>query len=548
MNEKKEKQLSFKDKLKEILSEEELKKVKTAFDVIGDIAILEIDDELRNKEEKIAKILLSCHKNINTVVRKDSEHKGKYRRQKMKYLAGIDKKETLHKENNTWLYVNVEDVYYSPRLANERKRIINQVKKDENVLVMFSGLGPYTTQISKNTNAKRIVGIEINPKGHKLSILNTKKNKLKNVELYNGDVNKILPKLIKKPIIGLKAGYQKNHLNAKFKNTKTDILEIYLSKGDLENDYDNFVESLKELKKKIKHIIIHSPYFYKGYEVCPSCGIKEIEKTTKECFDLLEKTCKKLDLFGFVAHPYTSPDSNKKRKFNGKEYGYKKIYFEKFFSKNKYQYLMIENLIFYFFSKVSNMINLTKKYNLKFCLDLAHLYGSSKTEEEFYDKFMKLSKITNYYHIADAKYLNIPYNKLKTEHSFEVGKGNINFNKLIPFIDIGICEVTNKDELNPIEMLSSYEKLNKIETKFDRILMPLPKSAEDFLELALDSSKKGTIIHFYDFLHEDEFDLAKDKIKKACDKKKLKFKILDLVKCGQHSPRTYRICVDFMII
>ena len=89
------------------------------------------------------------------------------------------------------------------------------------------------------------------------------------------------------------------------------------------------------------------------------------------------------------------------------------------------------------------------------------------------------------------------------------------------------------------------EKINK---KFDRILMPLPKSAEDFLDVAISKAKSGTIIHFYDFLHEDEFKIAHEKIDKACKKNKIKYNILKTSKCGQHAPRIYRICVDFEIL
>ncbi len=83
----------------------------------------------------------------------------------------------------------------------------------------------------------------------------------------------------------------------------------------------------------------------------------------------------------------------------------------------------------------------------------------------------------------------------------------------------------------------------KLKKKFDRIVMPLPKSAEEFLETALKVAKKGTVIHFYDFIFEENFDQAVDKIKKHCKK----FKIIQIVKCGQYSPRKYRICVDFKV-
>ena len=78
--------------------------------------------------------------------------------------------------------------------------------------------------------------------------------------------------------------------------------------------------------------------------------------------------------------------------------------------------------------------------------------------------------------------------------------------------------------------------------------MPLPKSAEDFLHLALKSAEKNAIIHFYDFLNEKDIPKAAiNKIKKACKKAKKKYKILNHNKCGQFSPHTYRICVDFKV-
>ena len=53
---------------------------------------------------------------------------------------------------------------------------------------------------------------------------------------------------------------------------------------------------------------------------------------------------------------------------------------------------------------------------------------------------------------------------------------------------------------------------------YDRIVMPLPKGAELFLDMAFLASKKGTIIHYYDFLHEDELDKAKQTVSVAAKK------------------------------
>jgi len=277
---------TLKENLSKTLTADEFSFVKTAHDIIGSIAIVEIPVDLEKRAKLIAETLLQVNPQIKTVLKKANIHEGVFRTQKMTYLAGENTKETMYKENDVRLKLDVEKVYFSIRLGNERKRIMNQVKPGEEILVMFSGCAPYPVVLSKNTQAKHITGIEINPEGHKYGLENLKLNKIKNVDLICGDVHDVIP----------------------------------------------------QLKKK-----------------------------------------------------------------------------------------------------------------------------------------------------------------------------------------------------NP--------KLT-----YDRIAMPLPKTADEFLDDALSVSKKGTIIHFYDFLPETDFDEAVKKIDEACKKRKLKHKILEIVKCGQHAPHIYRICVDFKII
>ncbi|MBI5392065.1 class I SAM-dependent methyltransferase family protein [Candidatus Woesearchaeota archaeon] len=77
---------------------------------------------------------------------------------------------------------------------------------------------------------------------------------------------------------------------------------------------------------------------------------------------------------------------------------------------------------------------------------------------------------------------------------------------------------------------------------FDRILLPLPKTAENFLPVALSVSKPGTILHLYAFLREEQFDgFGKEIIKKY------PLKLLRLVKCGQTKPREFRVCLDLVV-
>ncbi|MFH1770901.1 MAG: class I SAM-dependent methyltransferase family protein [archaeon] len=192
------KKQSFKDIMKQTLTYKELEFLKTAHDVVGTIAILEVPEELVEKEKLIAEALLKTNKNIKTVLKKAGEHSGVYRTQKMKWLAGDKTKVSIHKENNVQLKIDVEKVFFSARLGTERKRIMQQIKKGEEVMVLFSGCAPYVCVFAKNTNAKEVYGIELNPAGHKLGLENIKLNKLKNVKLIEGDVKKIVPNLHKK--------------------------------------------------------------------------------------------------------------------------------------------------------------------------------------------------------------------------------------------------------------------------------------------------------------------------------------------------------------
>lgn len=278
---KKEIKENWKDFLNKKLDKKELKLLKTAHDVVGSIAILEIPDELEKKEKTIAKALLEKNKTIKTVLKKAGEHGGVFRTQKLEWLTGEKTKETIHRESNVNIKLNVEKVFFSARLATERKRIIKQIKPGEKVMVMFSGCAPYVCIFAKNSKAKEVWGIELNPEANKYAVENVKLNKLNNVKLIEGDV----------------------------------------------------------------------------------------KKETK-----------------------------------------------------------------------------------------------------------------------------------------------------------------------------------KIKEKFDRIAMPLPKSAEDFLPEAFILAKKGTIIHFYDFEHENEFDETKEKVRTACKKAKIKYKLLDFVKCGQYGPGKFRVCLDFEVI
>ncbi len=94
------------------------KMIPKSYDIIGDICIL---NKKGNKAQ--AQLLLKKFKNIKVILKRSGIHKGKYRTRKLSWLAGEKRKETIHKENNALMKLDVEKCYFSQRLSEERKRI-----------------------------------------------------------------------------------------------------------------------------------------------------------------------------------------------------------------------------------------------------------------------------------------------------------------------------------------------------------------------------------------------------------------------------------------
>ena len=193
------KPVSVEELLQGKLTPKETEILPKSQEVIGTILILEIPEELLKKERVIAEAYLQAHKHLTTVVKKDQIHSGEYRLRKVKVLAGKNTKESIHHENGVDLKIHLEQTYYSARSSNERLRIAKQVKRGEEVMVMFSGAGPYPLVIARNSPAKMVYGVEINPLAHHLAIESIALNHLeKKVFIFNGDVREVLPKLKKK--------------------------------------------------------------------------------------------------------------------------------------------------------------------------------------------------------------------------------------------------------------------------------------------------------------------------------------------------------------
>jgi tRNA (guanine37-N1)-methyltransferase len=271
---KKSHKVTIQSLLKGKLTPKELELIPKSQEVIGSILILEIPESIIKKEKEIAQAYLTFNKNVKTVVKKSKIHSGIFRTRGVKILAGKRTKETKHLESSVTLKLHIEKTYFSARLGHERLRIAKQIKKGEEILVMFSGCAPYPLILAKHSPAKSIFGIEINPDAHKFGIENIKLNKFEDkVKLINGDVRKVLPKLKKKfdrILMPLPKTSEEFLDVALSKIKKGGIIHLYafLNEKDIDKEALRFKQICKDLGhstrilKKIK-CGQHAPYTFR---------------------------------------------------------------------------------------------------------------------------------------------------------------------------------------------------------------------------------------------------------------------------------------------
>lgn len=172
------------------------------FDLIGSrekaVAIVEIPES--QDEKRIAEEIIKNNKNVKSVLKKVSERKNDLRLREYELLAGDSNTEVCHKENGYLLKVDPQKAYFSPRESAERQRIAEQVKPDETVLVMFSGVAPLAIATAKKQpTVKKIYCVEINTEAHKYAQENIRINKLSH-KIYPicGDVKEEVKKIPEK--------------------------------------------------------------------------------------------------------------------------------------------------------------------------------------------------------------------------------------------------------------------------------------------------------------------------------------------------------------
>jgi tRNA (guanine37-N1)-methyltransferase len=167
--------------------------VSKSFDIIGDIAIIELHPSAEPYEQTIAEALTQVHKSVRTVFSKAGPITDSLRLRPLHLVLGENRSETIHKEHGCRFKVDVSKAFFSPRLSSEHKRIADQVAPGEFVLDMFAGIGPFSVLIAKRLDKVTVHAIDANPEAAKLIEENARLNRVQDkITVWSGDAHQLV--------------------------------------------------------------------------------------------------------------------------------------------------------------------------------------------------------------------------------------------------------------------------------------------------------------------------------------------------------------------
>ncbi len=142
-------------------------------ELVGGIAIMQECDRPG------AELILTARPSLHTVVCASSEVIGEYRTREFEVLAGKPTTRTEVIEYGHHFIVDLSRAYFSARLSSERQRLLNQAGKNEIILDMFAGVGPFAITLA--AQASFVVAADLNPQAIELMLENLTKNRVNNI-------------------------------------------------------------------------------------------------------------------------------------------------------------------------------------------------------------------------------------------------------------------------------------------------------------------------------------------------------------------------------
>ncbi len=177
------------------LTPAELKHLRR-YDVVGDIAIVQIPEALEHRVDDIVWGLRKVHPFIRVVARKGF-HEGAFRIREYSIIWGEKRLETVHKENGIEIKVDLSKAFFNPRMKGERYRLAQLVRDGERILIPFAGVLPYALVIARYRRV-RITAVELNEEAYQLGLENIELNRKRlkgEINFIHGDAFEVLPEL-----------------------------------------------------------------------------------------------------------------------------------------------------------------------------------------------------------------------------------------------------------------------------------------------------------------------------------------------------------------
>ncbi|WP_324662843.1 class I SAM-dependent methyltransferase [Haloarcula sediminis] len=160
-----------------------------SYERLGDLVIIDEDDP--DRAQRIADAIVASDLPVEGVLNRASKVKGTERVRDWEVLAG-DTTEVLHREYGCAFELDLAEVYFSPRLATERHRVVEQVREGEHAFDMFAGVGPFVVPFAKR--GATCVGTDINESAIESLRRNAKRNGVTDrITARAGDVRAVAP-------------------------------------------------------------------------------------------------------------------------------------------------------------------------------------------------------------------------------------------------------------------------------------------------------------------------------------------------------------------
>lgn len=157
------------------------------YERLGDLVLLQESDPER--AEAAAAAFIESDLPVTAVLNRASDVEGDFRVAQWDLLEG-DHTETVHREYGVELLVDPTKAYFSPRLATERRRVIEQVEAGEHIVDMFAGVGPFAIRAA--VAGAEVVAVDLNPDAVEYCRENARRNGVDDrVTVIEGDIRDV---------------------------------------------------------------------------------------------------------------------------------------------------------------------------------------------------------------------------------------------------------------------------------------------------------------------------------------------------------------------